>query len=252
VAYFDQLRDQLDPASTVADAVSGGAEFITVGEERTHIYSYLQDFLFSPDTARQPVSSLSGGEQSRLLLARLFTQPANVLVLDEPTNDLDTDTLELLEARLVAYQGTVLVVSHDRAFLDNLCTSTLVHEGSGRFKEYVGGYSDWKRTIARQEMEPDARREGASRRKATPVPPTTGTPEKPRKLSFKERQQWTDLPGLIEALEHERGEIEAKMARPSFFQGDPDEIRTATMRAKEIPVEIERAFDLWAELDERA
>jgi ATP-binding cassette subfamily F protein uup len=251
-AYFDQLRDQLDPGSTVADAVSEGNEFVTIGEDRRHIYSYLQDFLFSPDTARQPVSSLSGGERSRLLLARLFTQPANVLVLDEPTNDLDTDTLELLEARLVAFQGTALVVSHDRAFLDNLCTSTLVFEGSGTFKEYVGGYTDWKRTVAGRES--SANSGGASKKKAAAPQRASSQeePTKPRKLTFKERQQWTALPGQIEALEHERNELQKRLSDPGFLRGDADEIRAASLRAKEIEDEIEQAFELWGELDERA
>jgi ATP-binding cassette subfamily F protein uup len=251
VAYFDQLREQLDPTSTVADAVSDGDEFITVGEERKHIFGYLEDFLFPSASARQPVSSLSGGERSRLLLARLFTRPANVLVLDEPTNDLDTDTLELLEARLVDYSGTALIVSHDRTFLDNLCTSTLVFEGAGTFKEYVGGYSDWKRTLARQELPPSSPSEGAGKPRATRTPATPST-GKPKKLSYAERQVWTELPGRIEALEHERHGIQARMSDPSFFQGPAGEIRTATQRLKEIPDEIERAFELWGELDQRA
>jgi ATP-binding cassette subfamily F protein uup len=251
VAYFDQLREQLDPASTVADAVSDGNEFIMIGEERKHIYGYLEDFLFPAATARQPVSSLSGGERSRLLLARLFTRPANVLVLDEPTNDLDTDTLELLEARLVDYSGTALIVSHDRTFLDNLCTSTLVFEGAGTFKEYVGGYSDWKRTVASQEpsASPASEAKGKARTSRPPAPSDAG---KPKKLSFKERQAWTELPGRIEELEHERLGIQTRMADPSFFQGPVGEIRTAPQRLKEIPDEIERAFELWGELDERA
>jgi ATP-binding cassette subfamily F protein uup len=251
VAYFDQLREQLDPASTVADAVSDGNEFIMIGEERKHIYGYLEDFLFPAATARQPVSSLSGGERSRLLLARLFTRPANVLVLDEPTNDLDTDTLELLEARLVDFSGTALIVSHDRTFLDNLCTSTLVFEGAGTFKEYVGGYSDWKRTVTRQESTASPVSGGDSKARAprAPAPSETG---KPKKLSYKERQVWTELPGRIEELEHERLGIQTRMSDPSFFQGPVGEIRTATQRLKEIPEEIERAFELWGELDERA
>lgn len=251
VAYFDQLRDQLDPSSTVADAVADGNEYVTIGDDRKHIYGYLQDFLFPADTARQPVSSLSGGERSRLLLARLFTRPANVLVLDEPTNDLDTDTLELLEARLVAYAGTVLVVSHDRAFLDNLCTSTLVHEGDGRFKEYVGGYTDWQRTLARQRSAApeasDPRRKPKSTKGVAPEPTA-----RPRKLSYREREEWKALPGRIEGLEHERHELEQRLGDPDFYKGDPEVIRTVTQRAGEITEEIEQAFDLWAELDERA
>jgi ABC transport system ATP-binding/permease protein len=263
IAYFDQLRDTLDPTATVADSVSGGNEYVTVGDERKHIFGYLQDFLFSAETARQPVSSLSGGERSRLLLARLFTRPANVLILDEPTNDLDTETLELLEARLVAYRGTVLLVSHDRAFLDNICTSTLVFEGGGRFKEYAGGYSDWKRTIARQAAVAGSGESGAGSSAGSGARSGTskaerwrsgtgGAADKPRKLSWKERKQWTELPAQIEELEYELHRLQERMSAPAFFQGDVDEIRSATSRAKQIPDEIEAAFQLWGELDERA
>ncbi len=251
VAYFDQHRDQLDPTSTVADAVSDGNEY--VGDARAHIYSYLQDFLFSAEAARQPVGSLSGGERNRLLLARLFTQPANVLVLDEPTNDLDTDTLELLEARLVAFEGTVLVVSHDRTFLDNLCTGTLVFEGRGRFKEYVGGYSDWQRTLAAKESG-ESRKTGAAGKakpKASKAKTDPGD-DKPKKLSYKERQEWTALPGKIEELEQELHELQERLADPKFFQQDPAEIRTVSQRVTEIPQEIDSAFEHWATLDERA
>jgi ATP-binding cassette subfamily F protein uup len=239
------------------------------GDERRHIYAYLKDFLFSEERARQPVSSLSGGERSRLLLARLFTRPANVLVLDEPTNDLDTDTLELLEARLVEYEGTVLVVSHDRAFLDNLCTSSIVFEGNGAFREYVGGYSDWQRVVRRREEESAASGSGASKsggrksasaRPAANAGPTAGggaagettAPDARRRLSFRERQEWTELPGRIEALEHELHEIERRLSDPAFFQADPEAIRATTQRAREIPNEIERAFERWGELDARA
>ncbi len=253
IAYFDQHRDQLDPTLTVADAVSDGNEYVTLGDDRKHILSYLQDFLFSPETARQPVGSLSGGERNRLLLAKLFTQPANVLVLDEPTNDLDTETLELLEARLVAYSGTVLVVSHDRTFLDNLCTSTLVFEGRGTFKEYVGGYSDWQRTVAAREPEqPTSSGDGAKPRASKARSKPKSDDGKPKRLSYKERQEWTSLPGQIEELEQELHEVHARLADPVFFQGDPSEIRIVSQRAKEIPEEIEKTFDRWGELDERA
>jgi ATP-binding cassette subfamily F protein uup len=255
VAYFDQHRDELETTATVAEAVAGGNEYVVIGDGRKHIYGYLQDFLFSAETARQPVSSLSGGERSRLLLARLFTQPANVLVLDEPTNDLDTETLELLEARLVAFEGTVLVVSHDRAFLDNLCTSTLVFESHGTYREYVGGYSDWQRTVAAQESpreqdQPvDSPGEKRPRAHKENWKPDDGTP---KKLSYKERQEWTELPGQIEALEHELNTLQARMADPAFFQEDAPEIRDVSQRAKQIPDEIDHAFERWGELDERA
>ncbi len=253
IAYFDQHRDQLDADSTVADAVTGGNEYIGVGDERKHVYGYLQDFLFSAETARQPVGSLSGGERNRLLLAKLFAQPANVLVLDEPTNDLDTDTLELLEARLVAFAGTVLVVSHDRAFLDNLCTSTLVFEGRGTFKEYVGGYSDWQRTIAGRA--PAGAKGRGSKRKTKPKGPVAKpklNDGRPKKLSFKERQEWTAIPGQIEDLEQELLELQARIADPVFFKGDPEEIRAVSQRVTAIPQEIDTAFERWGTLDERA
>jgi len=253
IAYFDQHRDQLDPDLTVAEAVARGNEYVTLGGGRKHIYGYLQDFLFSAETARQPVGSLSGGERNRILLAKLFAQPANVLVLDEPTNDLDTETLELLEARLVAYNGTVLVVSHDRTFLDNLCTSTLVFEGRGTFKEYVGGYSDWQRTVAARESEPPASPGGGAKPKGSQANSKLKSDDgRPKRLSYEERREWTSLPGQIEELEQELHKVHERLADPVFFQGDPGEIRTASRRAKEIPEEIERAFDRWGELDERA
>ncbi len=251
VAYFDQHREQLDPSATVADAVNDGNEYVIVGEDRKHIYSYLQDFLFSAETARQPVGSLSGGERNRLLLAKLFTQPANVLVLDEPTNDLDTDTLELLEARLVAYEGTVLVVSHDRTFLDNLCTGTLVFEGGGIVREYVGGYSDWQRTVEARASQRAEGVGGNAKRPGSRAKPKAED-DRPKRLSYKERTEWTALPGQIEELEQELHEIQARLVDPEFFQGDQGEIRTVTQRAKEIPEVIESAFERWGELDERA
>ena len=232
---------------------TGKHQSLTLGDDRKHIYGYLQDFLFSSETARQPVGSLSGGERNRLLLAKLFTQPANVLILDEPTNDLDTETLELLEARLVAYNGTVLVVSHDRTFLDNLCTSTLVFEGRGAFKEYVGGYSDWQRTVAARDVEPPTSQGAGQKPRGSQAKPKPKSDDgTPKRLSYKERQEWTSLPGQIEELEQELHEVHRRLADPVFFQGDPGEIRTVSQRAKEIPEEIETAFDRWGELDERA
>jgi ATP-binding cassette subfamily F protein uup len=259
IAYFDQHRVQLDGRWTVAHGVADGNEFVTVDGEKKHVFGYLADFLFSPERARQPIGSLSGGERNRLLLARLFTQPANVLVLDEPTNDLDAETLEILEARLVGYEGTVLTVSHDRAFLDNLCTSTLVFEGDGRVKEYVGGYSDWQRTIARREETNSLGRGGG--KKAGGSKPTGSTEptrrgpadaSRPKKLSFKERQEWSELPARIEALEGELEALHARMGGADFFREAPEEIRRATERSQEIPGEIETAFERLVELDERA
>jgi ATP-binding cassette subfamily F protein uup len=248
VAYFDQHREQLDEAVTVVDSVGHGGDYVTIDGERRHVMSYLQDFLFSPERAREPISNLSGGERNRLLLARLFTRPANVLVLDEPTNDLDAETLELLEARLVEYSGTVLVVSHDRQFLDNLCSSTLVFEGAGRVKEYVGGYSDWKRTVAlRAETNGPSATPSASPKKAT-----DRNGAKARKLTWAEKKEWEMLPGRIEGLEAELDELHNLMADPDFFRSDVDAVRAATERSHEVPLEIEAAFARWAELDERA
>jgi ATP-binding cassette subfamily F protein uup len=249
VGYFDQHRAQLDEARTVVESVGHGGDHVTIGGERRHVFSYLEDFLFSSERARQPVSVLSGGERNRLLLARLFTQPANVLVLDEPTNDLDAETLELLEARLVEFGGTVLAVSHDRAFLDNLCSSTLVFEGDGRVKEYVGGYSDWQRTMARKA---DAEPPAPGRTTPVPRPATTAAPDKPKRLSFAEKKEWEALPGRIEAMERALEAIHARMADPAFYRGQGDAIREATERSRSLPAEIEAAYARWAELEERA
>ncbi|HKJ03867.1 MAG TPA: ATP-binding cassette domain-containing protein [Longimicrobiales bacterium] len=252
VSYFDQHRVQLDEARTVADSVGHGGDHVTIDGERRHVFAYLEDFLFSPERARQPVSALSGGERNRLLLARLFTQPANVLVLDEPTNDLDAETLELLEARLMDFGGTVLVVSHDRRFLDDLCTSTLVFEGEGRVKEYVGGYSDWKRTV---QSRPDAERPPAKKPRVAPSVPVASvgpSPAGPKKLTWAEKKEWESLPGRIEALEAELRDLHARMGDAGFYRGAADAIREVTERSQELPPEIEAAYARWAELDERA
>ena len=246
VAYFDQHRDQLDESRTVMDSVARGNDWVTVQGQRRHVAGYLQDFLFSPDRMRQEVASLSGGERSRLLLARLFTLPSNLLVLDEPTNDLDTETLEMLEARLLDYPGTVLVVSHDRRFLDNLCSSTLVFEGEGLVREYVGGYSDWLR-MSRPAGGPDAATK-PKHRNSSPAPTARPT----RKLTNKEREEWTLSQARIEAMEQELEQLHATMSEPGFFRGDAEEIRKASDRAAALPQEIETTFARWAELDERA
>ena len=246
VAYFDQHRDQLDESRTVMDSVARGNDWVTVQGQRRHVAGYLRDFLFSPDRMRQEVVSLSGGERSRLLLARLFTLPSNLLVLDEPTNDLDTETLEMLEARLLDYPGTVLVVSHDRRFLDNLCSSTLVFEGEGLVREYVGGYSDWLR-MSRPAGGPDAATK-PKHRNSSPAPTARPT----RKLTNKEREEWTLSQARIEAMEQELEQLHATMSEPGFFRGDAEEIRKASDRAASLPQEIETTFARWAELDERA
>jgi ATP-binding cassette subfamily F protein uup len=248
IAYFDQHREKLDESQTVVEAIAGGSEYVEVGEGRKHVMGYLQDFLFSSERARESVRNLSGGERNRLLLARLFTRPANVLVLDEPTNDLDTETLELLEARLMEFAGTVLVVSHDRAFLDNLCTSTLVFEGDGVVKEFVGGYSDWKHTVAGAADVPVPKR----RRSGSVAPVPQPTSDKPKKLTWKERREWEELPARIELLEAELRETHECMADPAFFQKPQEEIRPVIDRSQELPGEVDAAFARWAELDERS
>ena len=242
VAYFDQHRHQLDEARTVFDNVADGNDRVTVDGKTRHVISYLGDFLFSAERARQAVSSLSGGERNRLLLARLFTQPSNVLVLDEPTNDLDIETLELLEAMLLEYSGTVLVVSHDRRFLDNLCTSTLAFDADGEVREVVGGYSDWLRVAGVRTKKP---------RQAKAAAPRERSPER-KKLSNRERERWVTLPRQIEAWEQELAELHAAMNDPAFFRGDRETIRSATERARRIPIEIDQALEEWTALDERS
>jgi ATP-binding cassette subfamily F protein uup len=247
VAYFDQHREELDESATVEESVGLGSDHVTIAGERRHVLGYLQDFLFSPERARQPVSSLSGGERNRLLLARLFTRPANVLVLDEPTNDLDAETLELLEARLGDFEGTVLAVSHDRVFLDNLCTSTLVFEGRGIVKEYAGGYSDWKRVVSSREVEPAP----PSRAPKSAVRKEERSP-RPRKLTWAERRELEALPARIEELEREMAALHAAMADPEIYKRDPDVIRRAAPAVKAVEEAIEAAFARWSELAEVA
>jgi ABC transport system ATP-binding/permease protein len=243
VAYFDQLREQLDPERSVFDSVADGAEFVTVGTQRRHVHGYLQDFLFSPDRARTPVRALSGGERNRLLLARLFTRTFNLLVMDEPTNDLDMETLDLLEALLVDLEGTLLIVSHDRAFLDNTVTSTLVLEGGGRVGEYAGGYTDWvrQRVIA---TPPAAPATPAKRTAAAPAPPR----EKKPKLTFRERAELDALPEQIDAREREREAVYASLADPALLR-DGAAVVEAQGRLAAISAEIETLIARWEELE---
>ncbi len=241
IAYFDQLREQLDGERTVAENVAEG-EHLEVGGQRRHVIGYLQDFLFSPERARTPVKTLSGGERNRLLLARLFSRPANLLVLDEPTNDLDIETLELLEERLMEFAGTILLVSHDRAFVDNVVTSTLAFEGEGRIYEYVGGYSDWLRQ--RRPSEPTT--------KATPptsTAPPVAPPPKPAKRSYKEARELEQLPLRIEALEREQAELGAEISRPGFHRRAPGEQRRVHARLAELTSELTTAYARWEQLE---
>ncbi len=244
IAYFDQLRNQLKEDQSVQDNVADGSDNITINGKSKHVISYLQDFLFSPQRARSPVSSLSGGERNRLLLARLFSKPANLLVMDEPTNDLDVETLELLEELLLEYEGTLLLVSHDRAFLNNVVTSTLVFEGDGIINEYVGGYDDWLRQ--RKVEAPEKSATGS-----TPAKTATAEKKSPqKKLSYKEKRELEALPKQIETLEAEQETLQQQMADPAFYQNGGDEVATATERFKEIEQQLEAAYERWEALEE--
>ncbi|RTZ73955.1 MAG: ABC transporter ATP-binding protein [Gammaproteobacteria bacterium] len=243
VAYFDQLRAQLDEEATVIDNVGGGRDSVTVNGRQKHIIGHLQDFLFPPARARQPVKSLSGGERNRLLLAKLFTRPANLLVLDEPTNDLDVETLELLEELLLDFDGTLLLVSHDRAFLDNVVTSTLVFEGEGRVNAYVGGYSDW---LAQREKQQQAEAEKPVQREKTA---RTKRRSSPARLSYKEERELESLPETIEALEAEKEEVEQSLADPGLYRSDPERVKVLTSRVREIGEALENRYQRWDELE---
>jgi ATP-binding cassette subfamily F protein uup len=242
MAYFDQQRAQLDPEETVADCVGQGRTHISVNGREQHIMGYLQDFLFTPERSRTPIRALSGGERNRLLLARLFTKPANLLVLDEPTNDLDVETLELLESLLVDYSGTLILVSHDRAFLDNVVTSTLAFEGDGHFVEYVGGYQDWLRQ--RPPVVAEASRQPAPPRQATPKPTANA-----RKLSYKEQRELESLPERIATLEAEQASLHAQLSDPAVYRDQPETVRETQARLAEVDAELEQAFARWEELE---
>jgi ATP-binding cassette subfamily F protein uup len=245
IAYYDQQREQLDPERTVFDVVGEGNDTVTVNGRTRHVQGYLRDFLFQAERARSPVKALSGGERNRLLLARLFTRPANVLVLDEPTNDLDLETLELLESQLVEFPGTLLLVSHDRAFLDNVVTSTLAFEGDGAVSEYVGGYDDW----LRQRPAPAATEEAAPQ--PTAARPLHSAPARVR-LSYKERKLLDELPRTIDALESEQRQLTDVVASPDFYKETPDRIRSVLARVETLEREIHDAYGRWHELEERA
>jgi len=252
VAYFDQLRAQLDPERSVAATVSPTSDWVEVGGNRKHVISYLGDFLFAPQRADSPVRMLSGGERNRLLLAMLFARPANLIVLDEPTNDLDIESLELLEATLQDYPGTVLLVSHDRRFLDNVVTQTLAAEGGGRWKEYIGGYSDWL------EQRPSLQPSPTTLRPPAPAETSADRHEggrgagKPAKLSYKETRELAQLPAQIEALETEQREINARMSSADYHKQGAQRIKTDGTRLAEIEQQLATAFDRWADLEARA
>jgi ATP-binding cassette subfamily F protein uup len=262
IAYYDQQREQLDPEKTVFETVGEGNDTVTVNGQPRHVHGYLRDFLFGPERARSPVKALSGGERNRLLLARLFTRPANVLVMDEPTNDLDLETLELLEAQLVDWPGTLLLVSHDRVFLDNVVTSTIVFEGGGRIEEYVGGYADWLRQSRSRRLHTDASGDGkASGRAGTGerdarAPAATadveaGVSRVPKKLSYNEQRELASLPQRIEALESEHAQLQAAVAAPEFYKEGADAIAKTMARAAAVEEELLAAYTRWDELEAR-
>lgn len=248
VAYFDQMRAQLNEEASLADTISPGSDWVEINGQRKHVMTYLGDFLFAPERARSPVKSLSGGERNRLLLARLFAKPANVLVLDEPTNDLDIDTLELLEELLEDYAGTVFLVSHDRMFLDNVVTQVIVAEGEGFWREYVGGYSDWER------MRP------ASPGSTKAQPKTDGKPAsretvsvaKPKKLSYKEQKELETLPGVIAGLEAEQKAISEQLADPELYRQRPDEVQRLNLRFAEIENLLLESLEKWETIEAKA
>jgi ABC transport system ATP-binding/permease protein len=243
VAYFDQLRAQLDEEKTVVENISADNDFIVFNDQKRHVISHLQDFLFSPERCRTPVHVLSGGERNRLMLAKLFTQPANVLVLDEPTNDLDAETLELLEELLLAFDGTLLLVSHDRAFLNNVVTSTLVFEGEGRVVEYAGGYDDW---LAQRPQAVEPAPPAETKKTQAPRPATAA---KPIKLTFAQARELKALPGRIEALESEQQALHQMMADPDYYKRGKQEIIDQQQRLAQIESAIAQAYALWESLE---
>jgi ABC transport system ATP-binding/permease protein len=253
-AYFDQQREQLDPSKSIMDNVTGGSgETITIDGQPRHVSSYLRDFLFPPERLHAPVSMLSGGERNRLLLARLFAKPSNLLVMDEPTNDLDAETLDLLEEMVAEYAGTLLLVSHDRAFLDNVVTSTLVFEGDGCVNEYVGGYSDWlrqRRAIAVAAKTPSPR----SAQSAPAVRPPAGgsAAAKSRKLSYKDQRELDAMPAAIQRLEVEQAKLAAAIGDPELFRRDPAAANAAVQRLQSVQQELEAAFERWEALENSA
>ncbi|MEY6431610.1 ATP-binding cassette domain-containing protein [Thioalkalicoccus limnaeus] len=246
VAYFDQRRAQIDDAASVLDNVAGGRDRVTIDGQDRHVLSYLKDFLFTPDRARQPVTALSGGERNRLLLAKLFTQPANLLVLDEPTNDLDAETLELLEELLDRFQGTLLLVSHDRALLDNLVTSTLVFEGNGRVVEYVGGYTDWLAQRPRDEAVHVPPKPKAAAVRRTQAPNRASA-----RLTYKEGRELAALPARIEALETEQAALQGRLADPAVYQQGGEAIVELNERLATLETELSEAYARWEDLEAR-
>jgi ATP-binding cassette subfamily F protein uup len=249
VAYFDQFRNVLDEEATLIGTISPGSDYVEIAGQRKHVIGYLEEFLFPPERARAKVSALSGGERNRLLLARLFARPANLLVLDEPTNDLDIDTLELLEQLLQDYAGTVIIVSHDRAFLDNVVTQSIAFEGEGRLVEIVGGYADWQAWRARQAEAAEAARPRAEKPRPTPAP--AAKPAR-NKLSYKEGKELEAIPARIAELEVEQAQVAARLADPALYQESPGEVAGLNARSAAIEEELLALLTRWEELEARA
>jgi ATP-binding cassette subfamily F protein uup len=238
IAYFDQYRSALNEEKSVQDNVSGGKDMLDIGGKSRHVVSYLRDFLFAPERCRQPVKVLSGGERNRLLLAKLFTQPSNMLILDEPTNDLDIDTLDLLEELLIDYKGTIILVSHDRAFINNVVTSTLAFEGNGAFNQYVGGYNDWLRQRTQQ-----------LNQTSKPKKTDTRVKKKTAKLPYKDQRELDGLPDQIEKLEIEIAHISQQMSEPDFFKGARDEVQKTENRLSELQNKLSYCYERWELLE---
>ena len=268
MAYFDQQRAQLDPAATVMENVTGGGESVIINGQRRHVSGWLQDFLFPPERLNSPVSMLSGGERNRLLLARLFAQPANLLVMDEPTNDLDVETLELLEERIAEFNGTLLLVSHDREFVDKVATSVLAFEGDGQVREYVGGFSDWLRQrpavaarwrdSTRGAVAVEAAGAAASAAvpvtpaNAAPVPTAVATPVRKRKLSYKDQRDLEQAPARIAALEEEQAALQARLQDPAFYSLAREESAPVLARLQALAAELPKAYERWEALEAMA
>ncbi len=249
ISYFDQLRDTLDPEKTVQENVGEGSDKILVGDKSKHIVGYLQDFLFTPERARTQVKYLSGGERNRALLAKLMTKPANVIVLDEPTNDLDSETLDLLEEQLIDFSGTVLMVSHDRTFLNNVVTSTIVYEEDG-VKEYDGGYDDWKAAVAHREQAAKENPPQKPSSKANPSSNTSSTkPATNKKLSFKDKHELEKMPQRIEKLESAIGILNNTMADPAYYQKGGTHITQDAVKLKGLQEELAGLYARWEELE---
>jgi ATP-binding cassette subfamily F protein uup len=250
IAYYDQQREQLDLAASVSDNVNGGNAFVPIAGENRHVSGYLRDFLFRPDQLLTPASALSGGERNRLLLARLLARPANLLVMDEPTNDLDIDTLELLEERVAGFDGTLLLVSHDRAFLDRVVTSLLVLEGDGRVQEFVGGWSDWVRW--REARDAAARRVLPQSGQQVAAATSGAAKAQRRRLSFKDQREYDALPAGIEALERAKAALDERVAQPEFYSEDHATVRDTLARLQQTTADIDAAYARWAELESLA